>query len=283
MKKWNLIIDVAECHNCNNCFLSCKDEYVGNDIKGYSAPQPLHGHKWINIVSKERGQYPAMDIAYVPTMCNHCDDAPCVLQGDGAVKKRADGIVIIDPEKAVGRKDIVDSCPYGAIWWNEEHSVPQAWTFDAHLLDRGWKEPRCVQSCPTAAMKSVKLADQDMAALISEEDLEPIRPDLNTKPRVYYKNLHRYTKLFVAGEVLANENGLTDCVANAKVVFSAKGEELAAMQTDPFGEYKFDGLEPGSGNCEITISHESFSTKTFGVTLEEKSVVAGSVLLEGKT
>ena len=116
MKKWNLIVDVAECHNCNNCFISCKDEYVGNEIKGYSAPQPLHGHKWINILSKERGRFPMTDVVYVPTMCNHCDDAPCIKQGDGAVKKRDDGIVIIDPEKAVGRKDIVDSCPYGAIW-----------------------------------------------------------------------------------------------------------------------------------------------------------------------
>ncbi len=31
MKKWNLIIDVALCENCNNCVLSTKDEQVGND------------------------------------------------------------------------------------------------------------------------------------------------------------------------------------------------------------------------------------------------------------
>ena len=35
MKKWNMVVDVALCHDCNNCFLSCKDEYVGNDFKGY--------------------------------------------------------------------------------------------------------------------------------------------------------------------------------------------------------------------------------------------------------
>ena len=64
-----------------------------------------------------------IDIAYVPTMCNHCDDAPCVAKGGGAVKKRDDGIVLIDPEKAKGRKDLVDACPYGHIWWNEEHAV----------------------------------------------------------------------------------------------------------------------------------------------------------------
>ena len=93
-------------------------------------PMPKHGHKWINILQKERGQVtgqsPMIDIAYVPTMCNHCDDAPCVAKGGGAVKKRDDGIVLIDPEKAKGRKDLVDACPYGHIWWNEEHQLPQA-------------------------------------------------------------------------------------------------------------------------------------------------------------
>jgi hypothetical protein len=88
--------------------LACKDEYVGNQIKGYSAPQPLHGHKWIDILSRERGRYPTMDIAYVPIMCNHCDEAPCIEQGAGAVEKRQDGIVIINPEKAAGRKGAVD-------------------------------------------------------------------------------------------------------------------------------------------------------------------------------
>ena len=129
MKKWNMIIDVAECTNCNLCTLATMDEYVGNDWPGYSTPMPKHGHKWINILQKERGQVgqsPMIDIAYVPTMCNHCDDAPCVAKGGDAVTKRDDGIVLIDPDKAKGRKDLVDACPYGHIWWNEEHQVPQA-------------------------------------------------------------------------------------------------------------------------------------------------------------
>ena len=56
MKKWNMIIDVAECTNCQLCTLATMDEYVGNDWPGYAAPMPKHGHKWINILQKERGQ-----------------------------------------------------------------------------------------------------------------------------------------------------------------------------------------------------------------------------------
>ena len=158
MSKWNMIVDVAGCTNCNLCTLSTMDEYVGNEFPGYSAPMPKHGHKWINILQNERGQVPMIDIAYMPTMCNHCDDAPCIKAGkNGAVSKREDGIVLIDPVKSKGQKQIVKACPYGSIYWNEELEIPQAWTFDAHLLDQGWKQPRCGQSCPTGAMRAIKV------------------------------------------------------------------------------------------------------------------------------
>jgi Fe-S-cluster-containing dehydrogenase component len=171
MKKWNMIIDVAECTNCNLCTLAAMDEYAGNEWPGYSAPMPKHGHKWINILQKERGQTPMIDVAYVPTMCNHCDDPPCMKAAPkGAVTKRRDGIVIIDPEKAKGQRQLVDACPYGHIWWNEELQLPQAWPFDAHLLDQGWKQTRGQQSCPTGAMRAIKVEDEDMARLAREQE-----------------------------------------------------------------------------------------------------------------
>ena len=157
MDKWNLIVDVARCENCHNCTLAAKDEHVGNDFPGYAAPQTVHGEGWIKIQRKVRGATSMVDVAYLPTMCNHCDNAPCLRAGgDGAIHKRKDGIVIIDPEKAKGRRDLVDACPYGAIAWNEEAQLPQIWIFDAHLLDQGWKEPRCAQVCPTGAMEAFK-------------------------------------------------------------------------------------------------------------------------------
>ena len=120
MSKWNMIVDVAECTNCQLCTLATMDEYVDNEWPGYSAPMPRHGHRWIDILQKERGQGTMIDIGYVPTMCNHCDNAPCLTKGGDAVTKRDDGIVLIDPDKAKGRKDLVEACPYGHIWWNEE-------------------------------------------------------------------------------------------------------------------------------------------------------------------
>jgi Fe-S-cluster-containing dehydrogenase component len=254
MNKWNMIIDVAECTNCNLCTLATMDEYVGNAFTGYSAPMPKHGHKWINILQKERGQAPMIDIAYVPTMCNHCDDAPCVAKSGGAVTKRDDGIVVIDSVKAKGRKDLVSACPYGHIWWNEELHLPQAWTFDAHLLDQGWQQTRGQQSCPTGAMRAVCVADSEMEKLASEQGLEVIKPELGTKPRVYYKNLWRFSKCFIGGSVSAQTAGAIDCVEGAVVRLLKDGVVVAETATDNYGDFKLDRLTEDSGEYVLEVS-----------------------------
>ena len=218
-KQWNMIIDVARCDNCRNCFLAVKDEHIGNDFPGYAASQPPQGHNWIDIVRKERGSYPIVEAHFMPVMCNHCDDAPCMKAAkNGAIKKRADGIVIIDPEKSRGQKAIVDACPYGAISWNEEKQIPQAWIFDAHLLDQGWTKTRAEQCCPTDVFRSVKVEDQEMQRIKEEESLEVLQPELGTRPRVYYKNLHLMTRCFVGGSVVANVKGVEECAEGAEVV-----------------------------------------------------------------
>ena len=253
MKKWNMIIDVAECTNCQLCALSAMDEYVGNAWPGVAAPMPRHGHQWIDIKQKERGQAPMIDIAYAPTMCNHCDNAPCLAKGGDAVKKRADGIVIIDPDKAKGRKDLVESCPYGHIWWNEELQLPQIWPFDAHLLDQGWQQTRGQQACPTGAMRAIKVEDSEMERMARDESLEVMKPEAGTKPRVYYRNLWRYSKSFIGGSVATEANGVVDCVEGATVRLIKDGQTVARATTDNYGDFKFDKLDENSGRYTIEV------------------------------
>ena len=267
MKKWNMIIDVAECTNCQNCTLASFDEYVGNDFPGYAAPMPKHGHHWVDIRQKERGQVPMIDIAYVPVMCNHCDNAPCVAKGQGAVKKRDDGIVIIDPAKAKGRKDIVAACPYGNIWWNDELELPQHWPFDAHLIDQGWTQTRGQLSCPTGAMRAVQVEDEEMARMAREQGLEVMKPELGTKPRVYYRNLWRYTKCFIGGTVSAETKGVVDCVEGAKVRLLKGSTCVAETATDNFGDFKFDRLDENSGDYTVEISAKTGAKKTVAAKL----------------
>ena len=280
MKKWNLIVDVALCENCHNCTLAAKDEHVGNDFPGYAAPAPARGGDWIRITRKVRGAAPMVDAAYLPTMCNHCDDAPCVKAGGGAVRKRDDGIVIIDPERSRGRRDLVDACPYGAIVWNEERELPQTWIFDAHLLDAGWKEPRCAQVCPTGALRAVKQDDDAMRAQTRAEGLAVLRPELGTKPRVYYRNLQRFDKCFVGASVAAEIEGVKECVAGAVAVVRKDGVEVARATTDAFGDFKCDGFEHGSGTYTVEITHPRHGSASAACVLGD-SVYFGTLTLGG--
>jgi len=281
MKKWNMVIDVALCENCNNCALVTKDEHIGNDFPGYAAPQPSQGHDWIRIDRRIRGSDPMVDVAYLPTMCNHCDAAPCISAApDGAIYQREDGIVIIDPQKARGRKDLVESCPYGAIWWNEELQLPQKWIFDAHLLDAGWAMPRCVQACPTGAMRSFLIEDETMQKMVGRDELETLRPELTTLPRVYYRNLHRFSKCFIGGSVIAERGGAVDCIEDARVRLLLGSEQVAETKTDCFGDFKFDRLKAASGTYGIEISHPEFSPARLDAVLGEGGNYLGEIRLD---
>ena len=277
MSKWNLIVDVANCTNCNNCTLAAHDEHVGNEFPGYAAQMPKHGHKWIDIERRERGQGTAVDLAYVPTMCQHCDDAPCIRAArDGAVTKRDDGIVIIDPDKSRGQKQIVDACPYGAVFWNEELQIPQHWLFDAHLLDTGWQEPRCVSVCPTGALRAVRADDATMQQMVEREGLEDLRPDLATRPRVHYKNLWRYNRDFVAGTVSVERDGIVECLQGACVMLRCDGAVIGEADTDGFGDFKLDRLVADGKTCTLEIAAEGYAPVARDVVLAD-SVNLGDI------
>jgi Fe-S-cluster-containing dehydrogenase component len=278
--KWNMIIDVARCLNCRNCFLATKDEHIGNEFPGYAASQPSHGHKWVDIQTKERGCSPIVDVNFMPVMCNHCDRPPCMQAAKGgAIRKREDGIVIINPEKARGQKEIVDACPYGAVYWNEQEQIPQAWIFDAHLLDQGWKKPRVESICPNEVFRSVKVEDEEMQRLKEQEGLEVLQPEIGSRPRVYYKNLHLMTKCFVAGTVVVNVEDVEECAEDTEVVLKQNDSEVARATTDIFGEFKIDKLEKKSGRYELEVSSDSLGSVSVEFDLGDESLYLGTMTL----
>lgn len=279
MKSVSLIVDVAKCHNCASCFLADKDEHVDNDWLPYSLAQPKHGHRWINILRKERGQCPMVDVAYLPTMCNHCRRPACLKAAHpGAIYQRSDGIVLIDPVESKGHREIVEACPYGHIWWNEEQQVPQKFTMDPHLLDAGWKSPRCVQACATGALSFLRMDDAEMQKRIEAEGLEVLHPEYGTRPRVYYRNLHRFTHAFIGGSLAVMLKGVEECAEGARVTLYKDTDKVAEIASDNYGDFRFDGLEENSGSYRLEISYPGRETKTLEVELKS-SVFVGSVLL----
>ena len=117
-----------------------------------------------------------------------------------------------------------------------------------------------------------------MQAQARAEKLEVLRPELGTKPRVYYRNLHRFTNCFIGGSVVAVIEGVTDCVAGATVIVRADGREVARATTDTFGDFKCDGFERDSGPYTIEITHPRLGAASAVCTLGE-SVYLGTLTL----
>ena len=268
MKQWYITMDVRWCHDCNNCFMGCKDEHVGNEWPGYTYAQPRHGHRWVNVLRRERGRYARNDYRFLTLPCQHCENAACEAAGNGAVYRRDDGIVMIDQDKAKGNRALVDACPYGTIYYNEELDVPQKCTMCAHLLDDpdwGPGIPRCVHNCPTNALKAYYVEPEEMEKIIEEEGLEIYRPELGTNPHVFYKNLGMFTKNFAWGGILIDG----DCFEGAKVQLKKDGEVIAEQETNFFGDYRFDKLD--DGKYVISIDADG-KTKDLEIEIAGKSL-----------
>mgnify|MGYP000881559461 FL=1 len=234
------VIDVARCNGCYGCQLACKDEHVDNDWMPYAKPQPDTGHFWMKLLEKTHGQVPKVKLEYTPYLCMHCDDAPCIQKSD-AFYKREDGLVILDPVKAEGRKDLVDACPYGTVYWNEELNVAQKCTGCAHLLAEG-QMPRCVDFCATGALRFGE--EEEFAKEIAQAEI--MKPELGTRPRVYYLNL---PKLFLGGEVWDPE--IDEIIEGAKITLTGPDGFQMVTESDDFGDFWFRKLNPGSYTLKI--------------------------------
>lgn len=252
MAKYGFFIDVTKCTGCYSCYLACKDEYIGNDYAGYSLSQP-EGQTWLRLSEVEQGSGSKVKVDYIPILCQHCADAPCMkVAPEGAVYRRADGIVIIDPEKARGYKKIVSACPYRAIYWNEEQNVAQKCTMCAHMIDAGEKETRCSEVCPTGALVWGDMNDPksavSQAMAKKKEMVEDFKPEFETKPVVKYVAIPRP---FITGEVLLADKD--ECVEGAKVTLTCSKGKVREATTDFFGDFQFKNLR---SNVDYTLKCE---------------------------
>jgi len=280
MPRYAMAIDLNYCIGCYTCQVACKDEHVGNEFPPISKSQPTFGQFWMSIEEREMVYSPShIKVAYIATPCQHCNDPSCMkAAGDRAIYKRSDGIVIIDPEKAKGQKKLLDACPYGNIFWNEEENIPQKGTFCAHLLDDGWDRPRCVQACPVSTIHFGDLDDpeSDISRFLSKnQGGEPLYPEKGTKPTVRYVGL---PKPHMAGSVIFGDRD--ECAKAVNVTLTGPEGNRLKTQTDFFGDFAFDGIQKGKYTVQFDAAGYARQTKEVEMTADELYI--GEIIMSAK-
>lgn len=119
-KRLAMVIDLQRCTGCGGCALSCKSE---NNVQ--------RGIAWASRKTKTVGKFPNVRFEFIPTLCNHCENAPCV-KGcpTKAMHKGYGNITMHSPKKCIGCRTCIAMCPFGVVsihgeephghWKNEE-------------------------------------------------------------------------------------------------------------------------------------------------------------------
>ena len=122
-KKLGMVIDLMRCTGCGGCAISCKIE---NNVQD--------GIMWARNVATTTGTFPNVRFESVPTLCNHCEKAPCVkMCPTKAMHKGGGNITLHDSNRCIGCKGCVAACPYNVISVNHK-KVHKFWNDDKALI-----------------------------------------------------------------------------------------------------------------------------------------------------
>jgi Fe-S-cluster-containing dehydrogenase component len=175
-KRYAMAVDTWRCVGCTACILACNGENA--------LPSGLF-RNWV--ATETDGHYPNLAMEIRSERCNQCDDSPCVTNcPTGASYVGEGGIVLIDRSLCTGCKACIVACPYSARTIHPDGYADKC-TFCDHRVARG-DDPACVSNCPTQALTFGDLNDPDstIARLLRERRSKVLRPEMGTKPNVYY-------------------------------------------------------------------------------------------------
>jgi tetrathionate reductase subunit B len=199
-------IEIDKCIGCNRCVVACKAEngvpdepyYFRTWVERYSVL--ANGEVEVECISvdpgKQQEEPPAekRDVVrsfFVPKLCNHCAHPPCVqVCPVGATFATQDGVVIVDRERCLGCRYCIQACPYGARFLNPNTKTADKCTFCYHRVVKGLM-PACVEVCPTGArvFGDLRSRASRLVRMQRMSKIHVLKPDLNTKPKVYYSQL----------------------------------------------------------------------------------------------
>jgi len=197
-------IQLEKCIGCGKCVQACKTE---NDVP----EEPFYFRTWIEryviyedgdvqVDSPEGGinGFPPLEgdkkilrTFFVPKLCNHCDNPPCVqVCPVGATFKSEDGVVLVDEDYCIGCRYCIQACPYGARYLDPRTKTADKCTFCYHRITKGLL-PACVEVCPTQARIFGELGklSTPLNRMMRHSNIQVLKPHMNTEPKVFYSEL----------------------------------------------------------------------------------------------
>jgi anaerobic selenocysteine-containing dehydrogenase/Fe-S-cluster-containing hydrogenase component 2 len=176
-KRYGMLIDLDRCIGCYACQVTCKAEY--------NIP---FGTARCRVETYQSGTYPDVKKFFIPRLCNHCDNAPCIEAcEEKALLKNQDGVVLINKEKCTSCQLCYDKCPYNAIEVSQFTGQTEKCDFCCSRIERGLL-PVCVQSCMGKAFIFGDINDKksEIAAALKGNQLKVLNPELKTNPSIFY-------------------------------------------------------------------------------------------------
>ncbi|MGA7178432.1 MAG: 4Fe-4S dicluster domain-containing protein [Thiobacillaceae bacterium] len=199
------VVDVSKCIGCGYCVEACAAENkvpvgsVRTWVERYVATDSGVYIEAIDKPGKQLAPPPAEVMknakwsAFIPKLCNHCEQAPCIqVCPVGATFSAPGGFVLVDPEHCIGCGYCIQACPYGVRFFNDENRIADKCTWCYHRVSRGL-DPACVTVCPTAARTFGDRSDPNshVGRIYATDAWWTLKPEMHTESRVMYLGLPR--------------------------------------------------------------------------------------------
>ena len=180
-KRLGMVIDQERCIGCDACTVACR-------LENNTTEHWIHVETHDSQKDVPSGVAPDMWLKFLPKLCNHCSNPPCVEScPNNAITKTEDGPVVLDRDNCDGCQACIDACPYNIIQFNQQKGIAEKCNFCNHRLEQGL-EPFCLICCEGQAIFFGDLNDPDsiVSRKIAERETFQLKLDAGTGPSVYY-------------------------------------------------------------------------------------------------